>query len=592
MAINKISGNILADNLLRGSNLAFQNDLLYIDVANDRVGILTATLSDEFTVNGVANVSNVRVTSATANGIFYANANLLALTDGNFTWDGTTLAVTGNIDGNNVTVVNEISANNVSANTANIGTLNIGNVDISGNLTVGNLTANTSITSLGNIDGANITASGNLAGNNAIITNEVSSATVTATGNVSGGNISTLGNIAGNNISVSNVANITVLNAGSGNLGNLTFADTTISTLLANGNITLEPTGNGLLLIDTVTGVGVPTGNTAQQPSNAVVGTLRFNSDLGFLEVFDGLGWDTIEAGGTTTIINQTINPDGSTITYALDETATAASVLVTMNGVQQTPDIDYSVTGNSITFTDAPLVTDIIQVRFLAGVSSVNYIANATGNAKIQVSGVGNIVLQTSVTDQNIYVTGNILPTSNVAYNLGSNSARWNALWLAGSTLTLGNIVIKNTSANNISFFGADGTTPATLVASNADIAERFSSDQPYPPGTVLIFSGDCQVTHCTSYADSRAAGIVSTAPAYEMNTNLAVTNVTVALAGQIPCLVEGPVSKGDVLTTSNTPGHACRLADQDWRPGVIIGKALESCGTGYHKILVVAQN
>ena len=586
MAINKISGNILADNLLRGSDLAFQNDLLYIDVANDRVGVLTATLSDEFTVNGVANVSNVRVTSAIANGIFYADSNLLALTDGNFTWDGTTLAVIGNIDGGNVNVVNEISANS-----ANIGTLNIGNVDISGNLTVGNLTANTSITSLGNIDGANIIATGNLEGNNAVITNNVSATTVNATGNISGGNIITLGNIAGNNISISNVANITVLNAESGNLGNLTFADTTISTLLANGNITLEPTGNGLLLIDTVTGVVIPAGNTAQQPTYAVVGTLRFNSDLGFLEVYDGIGWDIIEAGGTTVIINQTINPDGSSITYTLDETATAASVLVTMNGVQQTPDVDYSVTGNSISFTDPPLITDIIQVRFLAGVSSVNYITNATGNAKVQVSGIGNILLETSSSDQNIYITGNLIPTANVSYNLGSNAARWSNLWLSGSTLTLGNIVIKNTSANNISFFGADGTTPATLVAANADIAEKFTSDQDYPPGTVLIFAGDYQVTHCTSYADSRAAGIVSTAPAYELNTAI-VNAVSVALSGQVPCLVVGPISKGDVLTTSTTPGHACRLTDQDWRPGVVVGKALESCGTGHHKILVLAQN
>ena len=591
MAINKISGNILADNLLRGSNLAFQNDLLYIDVANDRVGVLTATLSDEFTVNGVANVSNVRVTSATANGIFYADSNLLALTDGNFTWDGTTLAVIGNIDAGNVNVVDEISANIVTANTADIETLNIGNVDISGNLTVGNLTANTSITSLGNIDGVNIIASANLEGNNAVIVNDVSSITITATGNVSGGNIVTLGNILGNNISVSNVADVTVLNATTGNLGNLTFADTTISTVLPEGNITITPTGNGLLLVDTVTGLALPTGTTAEQPANAVQGTLRFNSDSGFLEVFDGVGWDPIQGGGSTAITNQTITPDGSTATYTLDETSTAASILVTMNGVSQTPDTDYSVTGNAITFTTAPLTTDIIQIRFLAGVNSTNYITNSSGNATVTVSGIGNVGLTPSSSDRNVYVAGNILPTANVTYDLGTTTNRWNTLWLAGSTLTLGNIVIKNTSGNNISFFGADGTTPATLVAANADIAEKFTSDQAYPPGTVLIFAGDYQVTHCTSYADSRAAGIVSTAPAYELNTNLN-SGVAVALSGQVPCLVVGPVAKGDVLTTSTTPGHACRLADQDWKPGVVVGKALESCGAGQHKILVLAQN
>jgi len=41
MAINRISGDILESNLIRSSDLAFNTNLLYVDVANGRIGVLT-----------------------------------------------------------------------------------------------------------------------------------------------------------------------------------------------------------------------------------------------------------------------------------------------------------------------------------------------------------------------------------------------------------------------------------------------------------------------------------------------------------------------------------------------------------------------
>ena len=41
MAINRISGDILEANLIRSSDLAFNTNLLYVDVANGRIGVLT-----------------------------------------------------------------------------------------------------------------------------------------------------------------------------------------------------------------------------------------------------------------------------------------------------------------------------------------------------------------------------------------------------------------------------------------------------------------------------------------------------------------------------------------------------------------------
>lgn len=148
-------------------------------------------------------------------------------------------------------------------------------------------------------------------------------------------------------------------------LGNLTISNTTISTSTANTNIVIDPTGTGLAVIDTTTGLVIPVGNTAQQPSPAVTGTVRFNTTTGLVEVYDGAVWDDISG---PTVTNQVIVPDGSSIVYTLDRSTTAASILVSINGLVQIPGASYSytVSGNAITFAEAPLTTDIIDVRFL----------------------------------------------------------------------------------------------------------------------------------------------------------------------------------------------------------------------------------
>jgi hypothetical protein len=54
--------------------------------------------------------------------------------------------------------------------------------------------------------------------------------------------------------------------------------------------------------------------------------------------------------------------------------------------------------------------------------------------------------------------------------------------------------------------------------------------------------------------------------------------TVVSVALTGRVPCRVQGPVAKGDILVTSNMPGVAQLIDNDSFAPGCILGKALDS--------------
>jgi hypothetical protein len=180
-------------------------------------------------------------------------------------------------------------------------------------------------------------------------------------------------------------------NPGNVTIGNLTVANTTVSTNLANGNITLTATGNGLVTISGTGGITIPYGNTTQRPDPAVEGTIRYNNALNQTEIYTGSDWESI-GGAIANITNQTITPDGSTATYTLDQAATATGILVTINGINQTPNVDYTVATDQITFTDVPLTTDIIQIRFIATVSTVTALTNSAGTAEVNTTAGGNI--------------------------------------------------------------------------------------------------------------------------------------------------------------------------------------------------------
>ena len=66
MAVGRISGPLLKANLLRnGVDLAFETDLLYLDVNNSRIGIKTTTPQYELDVNGTTRSTDL-ITTGTA----------------------------------------------------------------------------------------------------------------------------------------------------------------------------------------------------------------------------------------------------------------------------------------------------------------------------------------------------------------------------------------------------------------------------------------------------------------------------------------------------------------------------------------------
>jgi len=142
-----------------------------------------------------------------------------------------------------------------------------------------------------------------------------------------------------------------------------------------------------------------------------------------------------------------------------------------------------------------------------------------------------------------------------------------------ATSANTASKVVARDASGN----FSAGVISATATAARYADLAEIYSADASYDPGTVLVIGGDAEVTVTDEPGSYQAVGVVSTDPAYLMNKD--ANGVAVALRGRVPCKVLGNVNKGDVLITSDLPGHAMVATDpKSLSPLQIIGRALET--------------
>ncbi len=100
------------------------------------------------------------------------------------------------------------------------------------------------------------------------------------------------------------------------------------------------------------------------------------------------------------------------------------------------------------------------------------------------------------------------------------------------------------------------------------------------------------------TTAYDRRVAGIISGAGGVNPGMRMSQTGTLadgqhpVALSGRVYCWVDasqGAIEPGDFLTTSNTPGHAMKVADAAKSQGAIIGKAMTGLKAGKGLVLVL---
>jgi hypothetical protein len=150
---------------------------------------------------------------------------------------------------------------------------------------------------------------------------------------------------------------------------------------------------------------------------------------------------------------------------------------------------------------------------------------------------------------------------------------------------------------------FDGDVEVTGDIRLANADCAEDFdiAGADAAEPGTVMVLGDGGALEPSRIAYDRRVAGVISGAGDYKpgivLDTRAGAGNRSpVALLGKVFCKADAsrvPIQPGDLLTTSDTPGHAMRAEEQQRAFGAVIGKALRPlpAGRGLIPILIALQ-
>jgi len=354
---------------------------------------------------------------------------------------------------------------------------------------------------------------------------------------------------------------------------------------------------------------------------------LNFHSSLGHTFWGNAQVANTLYVGGTplagtsflrndqSGIINGALtltNNNGLTFGSASDFVANVSSGHVTLRNQTANRDLIFSINVNGS------------QTPFLKG-NSQSGLAEAYNSPTDTSSGLS--LITKTYFDQVLGVFSgrstffaNVNPGANVTYTLGNTDFRWahlyadnvstsnvfaanvdstrsnvTTIFLGEDLIPTGNIISNigtatkrlNTIFSNNGVFSGNLTAVASS-AQYADLAEIFQADDDYSPGTVVVFGGDKEITITGQSHDTAVAGVISTLPAYTMNSTS--QGLPVALTGRVPCLVKGPVNKGTVLVTGSTPGTAQALDMSLYQPGCVLGKSLESIANTNTELIEIA--
>ena len=552
------------------------------------------------------------------------------------------LAVTANVTGGNLLTGGLVSAASTITGTSHLGAVVSVTANVTGgNILTGglvsataNVTANngmfTNIVNTASFTGSIISVTGNVTANNGMFTNIVNvashtGAVVSVSGNVTGGNLLTGGQISATGTITSNAAtNSTAFAVGNSAVSNVAlgmfptagtageYAIRDYSNVFtnmyldvgiggtANGSFKFRTT-NAFTTLANINSTGITTPLAVSATGN-ITGSYFIGNGSQLTGISGGGGGSSITNGTSNVVVAASGN-----VTVGIAGTAAVATFYtagIIANSIAATNN------GNAYNFKvgdDAWLgdinVADTIGIRGQQNATN-GYIVfgNADTTSQLGRSGSGPLTYAgafsatANVTGGNLLTAGLISAGSTV-----TGTSHLGAVVSVTGNVTAANIVINGTAAagsgvlivsGNIQTSTANATAnignasnyfnrlfAQATTALYADLAEVYRADAQYPPGTVVVFGGNQEVTTSTESHDAKIAGVVSTNPAHVMNSGMTSEfTVEVGLIGRVPCQVIGPIAAGDRVVSSNRAGVAERLDMSKYQPGVIIGKALQS--------------
>ena len=381
-------------------------------------------------------------------------------------------------------------------------------------------------------------------------------------------------------------------------------SDGTVLTTIADGTINTSSTSLGLpgrnyagygQSLDTNFVHVTENFASSTPPAQSLRGQIWYDTSSTTLKVCptDGetnaLAWLSLTStasGGNTTFgsVNITGNATANNFTATNDVTAnafTAGYLTISANAVIA----DASITTANIGTLQTTAITtgSATTPGTLTGVWTVT--GNTGANASALIFDTGGISINNSGnlygirTDKYMYANGDPISfagtysNSNVATYLPTYNGNILTNQTQASILTTG----ANTTAGSITG-NWTLTSGSRLTATYADLAERFESDAPYQPGTVVELGGEAEITAVKYELSEDVFGVISDNMAFLMNNGAGgnETHPAVAMTGRVRVKTLGTVRKGQRLVSAGE-GYARAAEDGEATAFNVIGRALE---------------
>ena len=308
----------------------------------------------------------------------------------------------------------------------------------------------------------------------------------------------------------------------------------------------------------------------AIEVSGAVTGTADFDGSAAINIVTTATSDPTITLAGDLSGSVTLTNLASGTLTATLTK-----DPVITLTGAVTGSGTMTNLGSVSIATTNTADPT-ITLAGDLSGSVTLTNLASGTLTATIAAN---SVALGTDTTGN--YVAAGAVSGVGLSGSASAEGATFTVTSNATSANTASAIVARDGSGN----FTAGVITATATAARYADLAEIYASDSEIEAGTVVHFAGEGKVAECDIANCRSVAGIVSTDPAYLMNSD--ADGVALAIAGRVPTKVTGIVNAGDLIVSA---GNGRGMANNDAAIGTVIGKAIEANESGDGTIEVLA--
>ena len=239
--------------------------------------------------------------------------------------------------------------------------------------------------------------------------------------------------------------------------------------IIEDGYLAVDVDTGSLRIGDGVTAGGTAVGGSGSSSSlgdlSAIGSTLSAPSNADM----------TLQTSGTgIVLINDTFKiGSGASVTTILDEddlSSNSATALATQQSIKAYVDSqdhanqvgDISVVGSTIS---SPSNADLT-------------LTSSNGNVVLEGIRIAGTTLSTEDSSPGIEIAGNLIPSQNGVFQLGSSTRRWQTVYLAAETIDLGGATIKSDGSGELTIAATGATLPTGSKVGTNGISLTGSKD------------------------------------------------------------------------------------------------------------------